>query len=84
MSKRTVALIATVVAFAISAVPAAAANDNHTQPGTPEANNCSGQSVAFLAQLGAEAGIHGLAGVADAVGFSVQQVHELIDEYCAS
>ena len=84
MSKRTVALLATVVALVIGAVPASAASDNHTSPGTPETNNCSGQTVAFIAQLGAEAGVHGVAGVATAFGLTVQEVQALIGNYCAS
>jgi hypothetical protein len=84
MGKRTVALLATTVAFAIGAVPATAASGNQTEPGTPETKNCSGQTVAFIAQLGAAGGVHGLAGVAGAVGFTVQEVQALIREYCAS
>jgi hypothetical protein len=84
MGKRTLALLATSVAFAIGAVPATAASDNQTEPGTPGTRNCSGQTVAFIAQLGAGAGAHGLAGIAGAVGFTVQEVQALIREYCAS
>jgi hypothetical protein len=81
MNKRIVALLATAAAFAIGAVPAAA---SQTAPGTPETANCSGQTTAFIAQIGAEAGIHGVAGVANAFGLTVQEVHALIDNYCAS
>jgi hypothetical protein len=84
MSKRTVALLGTVVALAIGAVPATAASSNHTAPGTPETKNCSGQTVAFIAQIGAEVGVHGVAGVASAFGLTVQEVQALIGKYCAS
>lgn len=84
MSRRIVALLGIVVALAIGAVPASATSDNHTTPGTPEAKNCSGQTMAFIAQIGAEAGAHGVAGVASAVGFTVQEVQALIGDYCAS
>jgi hypothetical protein len=84
MSKRTVALLSTVVVLAIGAVPASAASDNHTAPGTPETKNCSGQTVAFIAQIGAEAEAPGVAGIATAFGLTVQEVHALIGNYCAS
>jgi hypothetical protein len=84
MTKRTVALLGTLLALAIGAVPASAASDNQSEPGTPEAKNCSGQTVAFIAQLGTEAGVHGVGGVANVVGFTVQEVHALIGDYCAS
>jgi hypothetical protein len=82
MKKRIVALLAIAAVFAIGAVPATAASQ--TEPGTPETANCSGQTTAFIAQIGAEAEIHGVAGVAHAFGFTVQEVHALIDNYCAS
>lgn len=84
MSKRTAALLGTVVVLAIGAAPATAAGDNHTAPGTPETKNCSGQTVAFIAQIGAEVGVHGLAGAANAFGFTVQEAQALIGNYCAS
>jgi hypothetical protein len=84
MSKRTVALLVTVGALVIGAVPASAASDNQTAPGTPETKNCSGHTVAFIAQIGAEGGVHGLAGAGNAVGFTVQEIHALIGQYCAS
>jgi hypothetical protein len=81
MNKRIVVLLATAAAFAIGAVPATASK---SEPGTIETANCSGQTTAFIAQIGAEGGIHGVAGVADAFGFTVQEIHALIDNYCAS
>jgi hypothetical protein len=84
MSKRTVALLVTVVALAIGAVPASATSDNHTAPGTPETKNCAGQTVAFIAQIGAESGVHGLADAGNAVGLTVKEIHVLIGQYCAA
>lgn len=84
MSKRKVALLGTVLALAIGAVPASAASDNQASPGTPETNNCSGQTVAFIAQIGAEVGVHGVGGVASAFGLTVQEIQALIGNYCGS
>jgi len=84
MSRRTVALLGTILGLAIGAGPASASSENHTTPGIPGTKDCSGQSTAFVAQIGAEAGTHGVAGVASAVGFTVQEVHKLVGEFCVS
>jgi hypothetical protein len=84
MSKRTIALLGTVFALAVGAAPATAASVNHAEPGTPETNNCSGQSTAYIAQIGSEFGVHGVGGVAKAFNVSVQEFQELIGYYCAN
>ncbi|MCC6418905.1 MAG: hypothetical protein IT429_11775 [Gemmataceae bacterium] len=71
-------------AFAISAFSgvALAASDNHAAPGTPGDKNCVGQTTAYLAQVGTTAGIHGIGGIADASGLTVQEVKDIIRAYC--
>ncbi|MBM3939670.1 MAG: hypothetical protein FJ318_02005 [SAR202 cluster bacterium] len=54
-----------------------------TEPGVPGEPNCKRQTVAYLAQLGGAVDIHGFANVAKALGFTVQELHDLVDSYCA-
>ena len=78
-------LVSMVLAGAMASAPmgiAFAGSDNHTAPGTPGTPNCVGQSMAYLAQVGASVGIHGIGNLADASNLSVQEVHTLVEAYC--
>jgi hypothetical protein len=88
MSRRTAARIAALLgtaAFAIGAVPAMAANGNHSEPGEPGTPNCHGQEVAFGTVTFAPEvlGVHGFSGIAKAQGESVKELQEAVREFCA-
>ncbi len=66
------------------------ANDKHLLPGTPGDANCKGQTTAFAAQFGknyglAYRGFAAAAGAGDVAGepLTVQELHALIDAFCA-
>jgi hypothetical protein len=67
-------------AIAVGAVPATAASSNHTEPGTPGANNCHGQTIAAIAQVFGP----GLGNAARSEGLTVHQVQIFVDLVCAS
>ena len=62
---------------------ASAGSPKHTEPGVPGTANCVGQTMAYLAQLGSEADVHGLGNLAEALGASVQEIKAIVAEYCA-
>jgi hypothetical protein len=64
---------------------ALAGSDNHTEPGTPGDANCTGQTVAFLAQAGAslDPAVHGIGGIADLNELSVKEVKAIVAAFCA-
>ncbi len=62
---------------------AAAASPKHTEPGIPGSPNCVGQTMAYLAQLGGDADIHGIGNLANTVGLSVKEIKAIVAEYCA-
>ena len=62
---------------------ALAASENQAEPGVPGDPNCVGQTMAYLAQVGTESGIHGIGGIADAFDLSVKEVKAIVSEYCA-
>ena len=82
MKKQTAALICA-IGFALSAAPAMA-GPHADAPGTPGDANCVGQSTAFLAQASKELlGEPGLGNLARASGFSVKEVHAVVQAFCA-
>lgn len=62
---------------------ASAASPKHAEPGTPGTPNCVGQTMAYLAQVGSDDGIHGIGNVAKASDLSVKELKALVEEYCA-
>jgi hypothetical protein len=57
-----------------------------TEPGIPGDPNCRGQSTAFLAQAGKNAGVEGVRGIgglARFAGLTVQEIKAIVDEFCA-
>jgi hypothetical protein len=55
-----------------------------TEPGTLGEPNCEGQATAWVAQgLGGQIPERGFANVAEALGFTVQELHDAIDAFCA-
>lgn len=76
------------VGFAVSAGmlfgsvgAASAGSDNHNAPGTPGEKNCSGQTMAYLAQLDL-GDSHGIGGLADLTGLSVKEIRTIVDDFC--
>ena len=76
---------ASLIAFA--AVAGSAAGRDRSRPGTPGTANCKGQTVAFVAQAAKNGYLddayRGIGGVGRATGLSNQQIHAIIDAYCA-
>lgn len=85
--KKLMALGCALGSLAFAAAPAIAAG---SQPGTPGAANCQGQTVAFLAQLGKNVGVQDARGLGQlsqyetANGFplSVQGLQAIAAQYC--
>jgi len=85
--KRRVVTLALGLVMALTMVGGASASD---APGIPGENNCHGQTVRYLAQLGKEAGVqeaHGLGGLAAyyqslGVDYSVQDLQDIAAAYC--
>ncbi len=83
MKKRLLAGIVVSAGMLVGSVGmAGAGSSNHTEPGTPGAKNCVGQSMAYLAQLDGEA--HGIGNLAATEGLSVKEVRTIVQEYCNS
>ena len=53
-----------------------------TTPGTPGDANCEGQTIAYLAQAFGVVDVHGIGGLAAAVGVSVKDIKAIVDGYC--
>jgi hypothetical protein len=79
-------ILGTIVSAALvvgAASPAFAAD--HTQPGTPGTPNCHGQTVAYLNYAAAnELDVHGIGGLSNATGLTVQQIQDIVTQYCGS
>lgn len=75
-----------VLSLALIAAPSASAAGPHDVPGTPGAKNCYGQTAAFLAQSGKnfDEAYRGIGGIAKANGLTTQDVHAVIEQFCAS
>ena len=70
------------IAFVLAVTTAAAIAKPHDAPGTPGDKNCKGQTMAFIAQ-GAGFDANGVGNVANTVGLTVQEVHAVVEAYCA-
>jgi len=81
--KGRLALIGAVAAMALGGTSAAIAA-GHDTPGTPGTPNCQGQTIAYLNQAGKSVGVHGLGNIADVTGMTVQQLHDLVETFCAA
>lgn len=85
-------LIAVGCVFGSLAFAAAPAIAGGSQPGTPGAANCQGQTIAYLAQLGKNAGVQDARGLgqlsqyetANGNPLSVQDIHDIAAQYCGS
>lgn len=77
----SVALSGALLASLVGGV--SAASPNHTEPGTPGAPNCVGQTMAFLTQLGSEADVHGIGNLAAALDVPVKELKAAVAGYCA-
>jgi hypothetical protein len=53
-------------------------------PGIPGTTTCPGQTMAYIAQFGKNANLHGVAGFADLSGLSPQELQRLVNAYCAA
>ncbi len=80
--KLRIATLALGMVMGLSMIGGASAGPQDT-PGTPGEKNCQGQTVAFLAQVGKEAGEPGLGNLADFAGLSVKELQELVRAFCA-
>jgi hypothetical protein len=69
------ALVASTITSAQAAAPLG--------PGTPGTKNCRGQTEAYFAQFGKDAGVHGIGGFANLSQLPPQTVEQLISAYCA-
>jgi hypothetical protein len=84
MRTKLAALFGALAVCALVAAPALAGD--HTQPGIPGTANCAGQSAAFLAQEGKNAGIQDARGIGQLehyLGVTNKDVQTAIAEYCA-
>ena len=69
-------------ALLMGSVGGAFAGPDRTMPGMPRTANCVGQTNAFLAQVGQEAGITGIGGIAKANDLSVKEVQQIVQNFC--
>jgi hypothetical protein len=74
--------MAAALALGLSAVGGVSAAD-HSTLGTPGEANCEGQTRAFIAQVGQEAGLAGIGNFARGSDVSVKEVQAIVREFCA-
>ncbi|MBM3924954.1 MAG: hypothetical protein FJ320_03050 [SAR202 cluster bacterium] len=81
--KRRLVLALAVVALMVAAFSGTALA-KEKEIGTPGDLNCKGQTTAWVAQgAGGASKERGFANVAKDLGFTVQELHDIIDEFCA-
>lgn len=87
MRKRilTLAVVTGVTTSMLFGGTAFAGSPNHAAPGTPGEKNCVGQTMAYLAQASAEVyDAPGIGNLADVAGLSVQEVKQIVEDFCAA
>lgn len=80
--KLMVAVVAAAI-FVLASFSAALAAPP-SAPGTPGTPNCHGQTVAFLTHAFESAGVVGLGNIAVSTNLTVQQIQDIVDQYCAA
>ncbi len=88
--KKKLAIVAGTMAMSLGIVIAGtgvafASPPTHATPGTPGTSSCVGQTTAYLAEYPHYVlGVSGIGNLASAAGLTVQQVRQVVNEYCAS
>lgn len=85
MNLSRLAAVAATVSISLGGASAAvAASPNHSEPGTPGAKNCFGQTMAYLAQLdlGVPGEHPGIGGISDVTGLTNAEIRDLVTVYC--
>jgi hypothetical protein len=82
--KKLFALAASAMLVGASVGPAWSAG--HDEPGTPGDANCKGQTMAYLNQAAGDLdpAVHGIGNLARAAELTTQELHEVVDTYCAT